>query len=402
MPAPTPSFVTASNDGSQGDREFIFSCKGRPFAILTLPNFPTPPATLVDYNLVRDLKLRMTELQCTKMYYAGHKFRILGRFSTSVQCISEGAAAGNAHLKALVIQDLYHNLDTHGVAGQKFSEKLIGPPYKLLTEPAEPKMPTEPTKKRIKAKKRSPQRTEVSSSSDDQDIVSSGYDTPKPATRPSPPASPPRSPPPNTSPRARVQGRWIQHDWCPYRWDKPPVFVTYYEDRDSGLTQDEKPDCWDSDASVHSISSARSFHPSDNETTDEYYDEYTNISTVIQNGTDAMMIDPAQNPSVVPGMKVVRLQHSVGPPAARSHSHGLLTKRRQAWNVGVLPSDELRDVPVPHGAVYCNPDCLYDDDVPLQCGYNLVHGKTISCTDRCPGAWCKHPRGKGESVFLET
>ena len=60
MAAVNPSHLTMSYDGSQGDREFIFSCKGRPFSVLTAPNFPTPPSTMIDYNLVRDLKLRMT------------------------------------------------------------------------------------------------------------------------------------------------------------------------------------------------------------------------------------------------------------------------------------------------------------------------------------------------------
>ena len=180
------------------------------------------------------------------------------------------------------------------------------------------------------------------------------------------------------------------------------MFKTYYEDRESGLAQDEKPESWDSDASVHSISSARSYHPSDNETADEYYDEYSNISTVMQNATEAMMADPTPDPSDVPGTRVVRIHHSVGPPAARTYQHGILAKRRQAWNQGLLPSDELRDVPVPHGAVYCNADFLYDDDVPLQCGYNPAYGRTLSCSQQCPGAWCRHPRGKGESILLKT
>ena len=67
MAAEIPPVVTMSNDGISGDREFVVACKGRPFAILTSPNFPTPAATLVDYNLVRYLKLRITVLQCSKL-----------------------------------------------------------------------------------------------------------------------------------------------------------------------------------------------------------------------------------------------------------------------------------------------------------------------------------------------
>jgi hypothetical protein len=170
------------------------------------------------------------------------------------------------------------------------------------------------------------------------------------------------------------------------------VFVTYYEDRESGLVQNEKPDSWDSDATVHSISSARSYHPSEDESADEYCDEYNNISTVRQNGTEATDPDP----------KGVKLQHAVGPLEARRHRHGWLVKRRQAWNLGLPLSAELRNVPVPHGAAYCNADCLYDDDVPQECGYYPSHGRTFSCAQRCPGAWCRHPRSKGESIILRS
>ena len=42
------------------------------------------------------------------------------------------------------------------------------------------------------------------------------------------------------------------------------------------MVQNERPDAWDSEGSVHSIASARSYHPSG---ADEYDDIYTNVST---------------------------------------------------------------------------------------------------------------------------
>ena len=101
--------------------EFVVACKGRPFSILTAPSFTTPTTTLIDFNLVRDLKLNMTDLQCAKIQYGGHKMRILGKISTSVQCIKDGSQAGNLHLKATVVQDLYQTFDTHSIAGTKLS-----------------------------------------------------------------------------------------------------------------------------------------------------------------------------------------------------------------------------------------------------------------------------------------
>jgi hypothetical protein len=143
---------------------------------------------MVDYNLVRDLKLRITDLQCAKLVYAGQKFRILGRVSTSVQCISDGAPAGNTHFKAIVVQDLCQNLYTHSIAGQKLSDKLIGPPYKLLSEPEETKTLPEPTNaKKIQKTSSEPRKSQkrkkaklskTAPSESDDDIVSESSDPP--------------------------------------------------------------------------------------------------------------------------------------------------------------------------------------------------------------------------------
>ena len=48
------------------------------------PYLPTPTASLLDYNLVRDLGLK---LQCQKFSFAGFKMRILGKVSVTVQCV---------------------------------------------------------------------------------------------------------------------------------------------------------------------------------------------------------------------------------------------------------------------------------------------------------------------------
>ena len=116
--------VTSYNQGLLGDREYIFAVKGRPFAILSSPNKTTPDFNLIDWALVRDLNLKMSDLQCTKFYFSGHKMRILGKISTTVQCIQDGRIFGNFHIKARVVEDLYTKMDTHGVAGNKLNEQL--------------------------------------------------------------------------------------------------------------------------------------------------------------------------------------------------------------------------------------------------------------------------------------
>ena len=85
---------------------------------------------MVDLELVRDLNLRMTDLQCAKMIFCGHKLRVLGKISTSVQLIVDGKPAGNMHYKASVVQDVYKLFDTHSIAGTKLTQKLLGSPSK--------------------------------------------------------------------------------------------------------------------------------------------------------------------------------------------------------------------------------------------------------------------------------
>ena len=121
------------------EKEFIFCVKGRPFPCLVSPYLPTPTATLLDYDLVRSLGLKMTDLQCQKFSYSGFKMRILGRISITVQCIHDGVSSGTFHIKANVVLDLAKNMDTECVAGNKMAAQLRGekfPPSPAAASPA--------------------------------------------------------------------------------------------------------------------------------------------------------------------------------------------------------------------------------------------------------------------------
>ena len=115
------------------DREFVVACKGRPFSILMAPQCPTPNVTYVDYDLIHSLNIRMSDLQCRKLSYGGQKLRILGKISTSVQCIVDGVSSGNLQFKAHVVEDLRKVFDTHSIAGIKLSDKLLGQEMKKPT-----------------------------------------------------------------------------------------------------------------------------------------------------------------------------------------------------------------------------------------------------------------------------
>jgi len=118
--------LTTFYEYNSQEQEFVFCCKGKPFATLVSSNLPTPTCNLIDFDLVRDLGLKMTDLQCRKFYFAGNKFRVLGKVSTTVQCIEEGALSGaNFHIKGLVVSDLNKTLDSHCVAGVRMKEFLL-------------------------------------------------------------------------------------------------------------------------------------------------------------------------------------------------------------------------------------------------------------------------------------
>ena len=117
---------TMSYKYGNDEKEFVFCVKGRPFPCLVSPHLPTPTASLLDYNLVRDLGLKMTDLQCQKFSFSGFKMRILGKVSLTTQCIHDGIPSGAFQIKANVILDLAKNLDTECVAGSKMAAQLTG------------------------------------------------------------------------------------------------------------------------------------------------------------------------------------------------------------------------------------------------------------------------------------
>ena len=161
------------------EKEYIFCVKGRPFPCLVSPHLPTPTSSLLDYNLVRDLGLKMTDLQCHKFSFAGYKMRILGKIAVTVQCIHDGVSSGCFHIKANVVLDLAKNLDTECVAGNKMAALLRGE-----------KFPPSPA-----ATPRTPSTSAAPSPAPSVPAAESPRTPPPRARAPQAPRSPPRSPP---------------------------------------------------------------------------------------------------------------------------------------------------------------------------------------------------------------
>ena len=162
MPASSSEFVTLCYDDYPDQREFVFSIKGRPFSMLSSQKLSTPTTSLIDYNLVNDLQLKMTDLQCSKFTYGGQRFRILGKISQTVQTIKNGVISGTVHLKASVVEGLRNVFDSHSIAGKKFSELLsrkvsnTNPPASpRATPPRSTRSPTTPSTRQTPAKVKS-------------------------------------------------------------------------------------------------------------------------------------------------------------------------------------------------------------------------------------------------------
>ena len=116
-------FTTRYSYGSR-DQEFVFCCRGRPFAALVSPNLSTPTSSLLDFDFVKTLGLKITDLQCKKFYFSRNKMRILGRIFATVQCIQNGSTGSNFHIKGFVVANLAKLMDTHCVAGNKMQHQI--------------------------------------------------------------------------------------------------------------------------------------------------------------------------------------------------------------------------------------------------------------------------------------
>ena len=120
---PSRVFTTSYSYGA-ANTEHIFTCKGRPFAALVSHDLPTPTTSLVDYALIKELGLKLSDVQYRKFSFSGEKMRIMGRISTAVQCVQNGKSKGNFHIKGLVVTNLYNLFDTDCVAGTKMRNLL--------------------------------------------------------------------------------------------------------------------------------------------------------------------------------------------------------------------------------------------------------------------------------------
>ena len=98
--------VTMKYTYGNQDEEYVLCYKGRPFSVLSSTSLPTPTGSYIDHLLVRELGIKMTDLQCKKFSFGGVKLRLLGKISVTVQSVKDGRTSGNLHLTANVVENL--------------------------------------------------------------------------------------------------------------------------------------------------------------------------------------------------------------------------------------------------------------------------------------------------------
>ena len=181
MPTSSSAYVTLCYDNYPDQREFVFSMKGRPFSMLSSQKLSVPSTSLIDFNLVHELGLKMTDLQCSKFSFGGQKFRILGKISQTVQTITNGVISGTVHMRASVVEGLRSVFDSHSIAGKKFSEMLL----KKISDADPPASPTPSPPPST-----GPSKVSGQSSPGKASAVSSTCSTPSRANPSSPPGFP--------------------------------------------------------------------------------------------------------------------------------------------------------------------------------------------------------------------
>ena len=89
--------LTDSVQLEAGAKDFVYVSKKQPFSITCSPYLPKPNETYIDQDLALKMDIPIKQLQCTRITISGHKTRIVGQISQTVQCVVSGKLHGTAH-----------------------------------------------------------------------------------------------------------------------------------------------------------------------------------------------------------------------------------------------------------------------------------------------------------------
>ena len=120
------NITTTTYNYNSNEKEMVFCYRNRPFAVLQSSFLPTPTSTYIDHQLVMELGMKMSDVSCKKISFAGKKLRLLGKVGFSAQCVNNGNIFGSYQFKASVIENLQQHFDSHAIAGSKMTSFLNG------------------------------------------------------------------------------------------------------------------------------------------------------------------------------------------------------------------------------------------------------------------------------------
>ena len=120
----TLSDVTTAYSYGDAGEEYVFTYQDHPFAVLDSKILPTWEDSLIDYDFVRKVGLKLTDIQCMRVTFGGHILRIMGRVRATVQCVKNGRSLGEFKIDARAATDILRRFDTYMVAGRKMKRKL--------------------------------------------------------------------------------------------------------------------------------------------------------------------------------------------------------------------------------------------------------------------------------------
>ena len=336
------------------ESEYVFSCKGRPFTSLVSKEISMPTSTLIDYELVRDLNIKMTDLQCQKFTFAGFKMRILGQICTAVQCVKDGFVAGSFQLTATVVLDLAKNLETFSVAGKKLAS-LLSPTTTSTASPS-PKTRARPSAPSTPARA-SPSAQARTSASPPPKRATTPAQQGRPSPTPTPSqlkmSLPPDRPQPQSSPPPTVSHISVRP------LTSPPGFPTPMFVKKTA----EPPVC----LSVKALQ----LQKSPLSTNVEYFDKTFN-------GADKMPPGDME--------RQVLADHFKGDAHFEDTRDGSFIMRTTT-GIRYLPG---------HGEFKCSPNCFQiygngPEGVPNNCAFHqqwLFHDGFQPCGQKCHGAFC--------------
>ena len=106
--------------------DYTFVCSRIPFAVSCSKYLPHHEYNLIDLDLVNKMKIPLQKIKVSRYTILGQTVRSVGFISQTIQCVHQGKIAGNIHIQAKVVRNLYEIFDVDCIASSKTYTRLVG------------------------------------------------------------------------------------------------------------------------------------------------------------------------------------------------------------------------------------------------------------------------------------